>query len=70
MEAGQTLRQVVLTSLQHELDNRGQVREPQASYWANRKLVPEFEQLEKADGFKPAPEDRDVTDLISDDRDI
>ncbi|MGF1679438.1 MAG: hypothetical protein ACFCUX_09635 [Candidatus Methylacidiphilales bacterium] len=37
-------------------------------YFARRKLLPEFDSLQTAGAFRPQPGDRDITDLISDDR--
>lgn len=34
-----------------------------------RKLIPSFSKLENEGAFTPRPGDRDITDLISDDRD-
>jgi hypothetical protein len=69
VERGQSLRDLVLTSLERELAEPDRVAEPQASYWANRKLVPEFARLQAEGAFRPKPGDRDSTDLISEDRD-
>jgi prevent-host-death family protein len=38
-------------------------------YLARRKLRPEFKKLRDAGVFRPRPGDRDITDLISEDRD-
>jgi len=38
-------------------------------YFARRKLLPGFKAMEEAGAFTPKPGDRDITDLISDDRD-
>jgi len=65
----QTLRQIVLTSLERELESSQTVAEPPASYWANRRLLPEFARLEADGAFTPRSADRDITELISDDRD-
>ena len=72
IERGLTLKQVVLTSLEAELEPRqdsATVAEEPKSYWANRKLVPEFARLRAAGAFRPKPGSRDITDLISEDRD-
>ncbi len=42
-ERGQSLRDLVLTSLEREFAEPDRVAEPQASYRANRKLLPEYE---------------------------
>lgn len=69
IERGLTLKQVVLTSLERELELSPSLQEPSPSYWANRKFLPEFEAAQKAGAYRPEPGDRDITDLISDDRD-
>ncbi|MEO8351487.1 MAG: hypothetical protein ABI680_07130 [Chthoniobacteraceae bacterium] len=74
IERGATLKQLVLDSLERELglralENPVKADEKPISYWANRKLLPAFEEAQKAGAFRPKPGDRDITDLISDDRD-
>ncbi len=69
IERGQTLKQIVLISLERELEAPQVIEEAPASYWAKRKLLPEFEAAQKAGAYRPKPGDRDITDLISDDRD-
>ncbi len=69
IERGQSLKQIVLISLEKELEATPEIEAPRPSYWANRKLLPEFEAAQKAGAYRPKPGDRDITDLISDDRD-
>jgi hypothetical protein len=69
VETGQTLRQLVLISLSRELGASPGAKEPRGSYWANRKLLPEYERAMKEGTLRPKPGDRDVTNLISEDRD-
>jgi hypothetical protein len=69
VETGQTLKQLVLVSLSREMSRPPEVREPGVSYWANRKLLPEYEQARKDGALRPKSGDRDVTDLISEERD-
>jgi len=69
VERRQTLKQVVLASLERELGSPSAVEEPPTSYWANRHLLPEFARLEAQGEFTPHATDRDITELISDDRD-
>jgi len=69
VERGQTLKQVVLTSLVRELDAPQTGETPTVSRWAKRKLLPEFARLEARGAFTARATDRDITDLISDDRD-
>lgn len=69
IERGQTLKQIVLTSLEKELEPAADLAPARPSPWANRKLLPEFARLQAAGAFRPRPGDRDITDLISEDRD-
>jgi len=71
IERGQTLKQIVLNCLERELNgtSSGDVAPAPASYWANRTLLPEFAAAQKNGAYRSRPEHRDITDLISDDRD-
>jgi hypothetical protein len=69
VERGQSLKQIVLTSLERELNAPPSGEVPPVSRWARRTLLPGFARLEAAGAFSPRPADRDITDLISDDRD-
>lgn len=70
VEHGSTLKQVVLTSLQKELTpDQASAAGPAKSYWANRKLTPAYQKLVDSGALRPGPHDRDVTELISEDRD-
>lgn len=60
MELGQSLRQIVLTSLEKALETPSTVEEKPVSYWANRKLLPEFSRLQTEAG------DRSIDDIVSD----
>ncbi|HRQ87943.1 MAG TPA: hypothetical protein PLA50_04050 [Bacteroidia bacterium] len=66
VETGRTLKDLVLTSLEKELDPPAKVGEEKVSYWANRKLRPDFkkywESETRADGI-------DSTQIISEERD-
>jgi hypothetical protein len=55
--------------LERELQVSPLQQGPDTSYWANRKLLPEFAAAQKAGAYRPKPDDRDITDMISDDRD-
>lgn len=68
IERGQTLKQIVLTCLEKELEPATEQAAKPASPWANRKLLPEFARLQAAGAFRPRPGDRDITELISEDR--
>lgn len=65
VEQGQTLKQIVLTSLQRELEAPPMVGEPKTPYFANRKLVPEFARLEAEGAFKPKPGSRSIEEIIN-----
>jgi hypothetical protein len=69
IETGQTLKQIVLTSLTKELEAAATGPAAGQSFMERRKLLPEFARFEAAGAFKPSATDRDITDLISDDRD-
>jgi len=69
IERGLTLKQIVLTSLAKELAPAADLVSVRASPWANRQVQPEFARLQAAGAFRPKPGDRDITELISEDRD-
>ena len=68
VERRTSLKALVLKALEQEL-----LPEPLAPsevpYFARRKLLPEFKKLMESGALRPRPGDRDVTDLISEDRD-
>lgn len=65
VERGQTLKQVVLGSLERELETGGRVGEPRSSYWAERDLRPGFKRLLETGGLGGGT---DCTEMISDER--
>ena len=69
IERGLSLKQIVLNSLERELQDSPVKQEPITLYWANRKLLPEFAAAQKAGAYSPQAGDRDITDIISEDRD-
>jgi hypothetical protein len=69
VEQGKTLKQIVLASLEREIGSPATNLPAEKPSWTNRKLLPGFAAAENAGVFDPKPGDRDVTDLISDDRD-
>ncbi len=69
VQRGQTLKQLVLISLRRDLDAPGPDSGASRSFWERRHLLPEYEQAAKAGAFRPAPAARDITSLISEDRD-
>ena len=66
IELGQSLKQVVLTSLERELEGTKTSDTPKVSNWANRKLLPEYEAALKAGAFSGGT---DSTVIISEERD-
>ncbi len=69
IETGQTLKQIVLTSLTKELEPVSSSPALGQSFMERRKLLPGFARFEAEGAFTPRSTDRDITDLISDDRD-
>jgi hypothetical protein len=69
IETGQTLKQIVLTSMTKELEPATSSSAARQSFMERRKLLPEFAKFEAEGAFTPNPTDRNITDLISDDRD-
>ena len=72
IELNATLKQIVLAALERELDGKHEAlkeAEAHVPYFARRKLLPEFARLQAEGAFRPKPGDRDITDVISDDRD-
>jgi hypothetical protein len=66
VEQGQTLKQIVLISLERELEAPKTAQEAPTSYWANRKLLPEYEAALKSGALSGGT---DSTLIISEDRD-
>jgi hypothetical protein len=64
IERGQTLREIVLESLEKELSGLNAGGESMASYWARRKLLPEFARLQAEGAFKPRPGSRSIDEII------
>lgn len=65
VERGQTLRQLVLSSLQKEIDPEANGEHAGTSPWANRKILPEFARLQAAGAFRRKTGDRDITEVIA-----
>jgi uncharacterized protein YggE len=66
VERGQTLKQVVLGALEHELEPSARVEEAPTSAWARRKLRPEFQALWESGALSGGT---DSTAIISEERD-
>ena len=72
VEQSISLKDILLRGLERELradSNQSVNSAPRVPYFARRKLLPAFARLQAAGAFRPKPGDRDVTELISDDRD-
>lgn len=69
VERGETLRQFVVESISRAMEAAPQGAEVKSSLWERRRLLPAFERASKTGAFRPGPGDRDVTVLISEDRD-
>lgn len=65
VETGRTLKQLVLTSLEKELDPPPSPPEQEPLTWANRKLLPAYEAALKAGAFSGGT---DSTVIVSEDR--
>lgn len=68
VKKGTSLKALVLKALERELLPEQPVP-PEAPHFARRKLLPEFKKLMESGALRPRPGDRDVTELISEDRD-
>ena len=72
VEQSTTLKEILLRGLERELRNADGGDECSARrvpYFARRKFLPEFARLQAAGAFRAKPGSRDITDLISEDRD-
>jgi len=69
IEQGRTLKDIVLASLIKELEPTSSNPAAGQSFMERRKLLPAFSKLESEGAFAPRSIDRDITDLISEDRD-
>ena len=71
VERSTSLKEILLRGLERELragSDHPEDPAPQVPYFARRKLLPAFARLQAAGAFRPKPGDRDITELISDDR--
>ena len=66
IERGQSLKQIVLASLEKELESSKASDASPVLYWANRKLLPEFKEIWE---FGALSGGTDSTQIISEDRD-
>ncbi len=69
VQTGQTLKSLVLVSLSRDLELPLPGSGAGESFWERRHLLPEYDQAAKAGAFRPASAARDITGLISEDRD-
>ena len=71
VEQSTSLKDILLRGLERELrapSDQPADSAPPLPYFARRKLLPAFARLRAAGAFRPKSGDRDITDLISDDR--
>ena len=68
IERGQTLKQIVLASLQRELSLSEEMPAIHPSPWATRKLLPAFAHLQANGAFRSKLGERDISEIISEDR--
>lgn len=66
VERGQSLKQIVLASLERHLDSPPVSAEPPTSYWAGRRLLPEFARLSESGALAPKPGDRSIDAIVAD----
>lgn len=69
VEQRQTLKQIVLNALEREMDSPAADFTADKPSWANRKLLPGFAAAQDACVFDPKSGARDITQLISEERD-
>lgn len=68
VQTGQTLKHLVLVSLSRTLEVSPSGYDQKQNSWNRRRLLPEYEKAMRAGDFRPAPDARDITELISEDR--
>ena len=66
VEKGITLKELIVTALEHELAGRSGLPEPEGGYWSRRQMTPKFKKLWEADKLTGGTES---TQSISEDRD-
>ena len=69
IETGQTLKHLMLISLNRELDVPTSESDEGKTFLERRRLLPGYKAAMKAGAFRPARGARDATELISGDRD-
>lgn len=69
IETGQTLKHLVLISLGRELEVQNSASAEGKSFLERRHLLPRYKKAMHAGAYRPATGARDVTELISEDRD-
>ena len=71
-EESTSVNEILLRGLEKELaaaERKPTLADPSVPSFARRKLLPEFARLQAEGAFRPKPGQRDITDIISDDRD-
>lgn len=66
VQEGKTLRALIIDALESELAKATAGGEPTDNYWADRKLLPEFERFRREGAYAGGT---DSTDALSEDRD-
>ena len=69
VEKGQTLKQIVIRALKHELDDPTGDSHTQQTFSQRRRLLPAFSRHQAAGAYRPGADHRDITELISEERD-
>ena len=69
VEEGQTLKQIVLRALKRELDGPTKDQHCQQTFSQRRRLLPSYSRYQAAGAYRPDTGHRDITELISDERD-
>ncbi len=69
IEGKRTLREVVLHALQREVESAESAADRSKSFQDRRQLLPAYRKAAKAGAYRPPAGERDVTELISEDRD-
>lgn len=64
IESGQTLRELVVASLERELATPSAALPEKPSYWANRTMMPGFARLRAEGAFGLKPGDRSIDEIL------
>jgi len=64
VERGQSLKDVVVASLERELGAAAVVAEPPVPYWGRRRVLPEFQRLSESGALARAPGERSIDEIL------